>query len=159
MGAVERYTLTLPSPLEIVLTRNFAAPRALVFQAHTQPAHLVHWWGRTGSTLPVCEIDLRPGGAWRFVERQSDGREYGFRGTYREIVPPQRLVYTFEFEGTPGHVVLVSATFDEVDGMTRLTSRSRFHTAEDRNGMLQSGMEAGAAESCNRLEEYLAALS
>ena len=106
--------------------------------------------------LPVCEIDLRPGGAWRFVERQSDGREYAFRGIYREIAPPQRLVYTFEFEGTPGHVVLVNTTFDEVGGKTRVTSRSRFHTAEDRDGMLQSGMEAGATESGNRLADYLA---
>ena len=116
----------------------------------------MHWWGRTGSTLPVCEVDLRPGGAWRFVERQSDGNEYAFRGEYREVVPPERLVYTFEFEGMPGQVVLETLTFEEQDGKTLLTDHARFDSVEDRDGMLQSGMEAGAAESLDRLEELLA---
>jgi uncharacterized protein YndB with AHSA1/START domain len=107
----------------------------------------------------VCEIDLRPGGAWRFVERQTDGNEYGFRGEFREIVPPERLVYTFEFEGAPGHVALETLTFEDLDGKTRLTARSLFDSAEDRDGMLQSGMEEGARETWDRLAELLETLA
>ena len=148
-------TVALPSDREIVMARVFDAPRALVFEAYTKPEHVARWWGRTGSTLPVCDIDLRVGGAWRFVERQADGSEYGFSGEYREIVPPERLVYTFEFEGMPGHVVVETLTFVEHDGKTTLTSTSVFDSVEDRDGMLQSGMEAGASESYDRLAEHL----
>ncbi|MEX1254886.1 MAG: SRPBCC family protein [Dehalococcoidia bacterium] len=148
--------VTLPSDLEIVMTRVFDAPRELVFEAHSKPEHIRRWWGRLGSTLPVCEMDFRPGGAWRFVERQSDGEESGFRGEYREIVPPARIVQTFEFEGMPGHVSLETLTFVEGDGRTVLTSTSVFESAEDRDGMLQSGAEQGANESMDRLAEHLA---
>lgn len=151
--------LTLPSDREIVLTRVFDAPRRLVFEAHSRPEHVRQWWGRTGSTLSVCDMDFRPGGTWRFVERQTDGREYGFRGAYREIVAPERIVMTFEFDGTPGHVVLVTLTFLERDGRTTLTSHSLFETRADRDAMLRSGAEAGAGESMDRLAAHIAALS
>jgi uncharacterized protein YndB with AHSA1/START domain len=100
-------------------------------------------------------VDLRPGGAWRFVQRQPDGNEYGFRGEYREILPPERLVYTFEFEGMPGHVALETLTFDEENGKTKLTSTLLFDSVEDRDRMLQSGMEEGAGETMDRLDQYL----
>jgi uncharacterized protein YndB with AHSA1/START domain len=138
------------------MTRVFDAPRQLVFEAHTRPEHVRHWWGMRGSTLALCEMDLRPGGAWRFVERQADGNEYGFRGEYREIVPPERLVHTFEFEGLPGHIAVVTTTFEEKRGRTLLTSTTRFDTREDRDGMLQSGAEQGAAQTWERLAEHLA---
>lgn len=148
-------TLTLLSDREIVMTRVFDAPRGLVFDAHTKPEHVKQWWGRRGSTLPVCEMDFRPGGVWRFVERQSDGAEYAFRGTYREIVPPERIVQTFEFEGMPGHISVDTLTLVERDGQTTLTTRTVFASKADRDGMLQSGMEAGAAELLDRLAEHL----
>jgi uncharacterized protein YndB with AHSA1/START domain len=100
-------------------------------------------------------MDFRPGGAWRFVQRTADGQEYGFRGVYREIVPPERIVQTFEFDRMPGHISVETLTFEERDGQTTLTSTSVFQSMEDRDGMLQSGMEAGAAETLDRLAEYL----
>jgi uncharacterized protein YndB with AHSA1/START domain len=151
-------TLALPSDREIVLTRVFDAPRRLVFEAHSKPEHVRRWWGHRGSTLSVCEMDFRPGGAWRFVERQADGREYGFRGVYREIVAPERIVQTFEFEGLPGHVSVETMTLVERDGRTTLTTCSLFETVADRDEMLRSGMEAGAGESLERLAKHVAAM-
>ncbi|HEX2283179.1 MAG TPA: SRPBCC family protein [Thermomicrobiales bacterium] len=152
------YSLTMPSDREITMTRVFDAPRELVFQAHTDPQHVQHWWGQRGSTTIVDTMDVRPGGAWRFVQRDPEGNEYGFRGEYREVVPPERLVYTFEFEGMPGHILVETITFEEHDGKTRLTSTSLFTSVEDRDGMLESGMESGAIESWDRLAELLETL-
>ncbi len=104
--------------------------------------------------MPVCEIDLRPGGAWRYVLRDPDnGNEYGFSGVYREIVPPERLVYTEGFEAMPGHDYLVTTTFAEQDGKTTLTSTLLYKSVEDRDGHLQSGMEGGMRETLDRLAE------
>lgn len=151
-------TLTLPSDLEIVMTRTFNAPREMVFKASTKPEHVAQWWGPRGFTT-VCEIDLRPGGHWRFVQRGPDGNEYAFHGVYREVVPPERLVYTFEFEGMPGHVALETVTLQEHDGKTKMTDKLLFKSVEDRNGMLQSGMESGAAETWERLDEHLTVMA
>jgi uncharacterized protein YndB with AHSA1/START domain len=156
--AASKMTLTLPSDREIMLSRVFDAPRRLVFEALTRPEHVKHWWGWRTSTFLVCEMDFRPGGSWRFVQRGADGSEAGFRGVYREIVPPERIVNTFEFEGLPGHVSVETLTLVERDGQTTLTSTSRFDSVEDRDGMLRSGMEKGAAETYDRLAEYVAAL-
>jgi uncharacterized protein YndB with AHSA1/START domain len=152
-------TVTVISDLEIAMTRVFDAPRDLVYQAHVKPEHVRQWWGQKGSTLSVCEVDLRVGGAWRFVEKAADGNEYGFHGEYREIDPPERLVYTFEFEGMPGHVTVDHLTFVEQDGKTVLNCQTTFASKEDRDGMLASGMEQGAGESYDRLEEYLASMA
>ena len=146
------------SEREIRMTRVFNAPRELVFQAHTDPQHVPHWWGQRHSTTIVDVMDVRPGGAWRFVQRDPEGNEYGFRGEYREIVPPERLVYTFEFEGMPGHIVVETVTFEEHDGKTTVSSTSLFMSVEDRDGMVESGMESGATESWDRLAELLAQL-
>lgn len=152
-------TLTLPSDREIVMTRVFDAPRPLVFEAYTNPTHIPKWWGRRHTTTTVDKMDVRPGGPWRFIEREADGREYAFSGEYREIVPPERLVSTFEFEGLPGHIVVDTAIFEErPGGKTRLTVTSLFASVEDRDGMLASGMEGGAIETWDRLAELLASV-
>jgi len=146
------------SDREIAMERVFDAPRELVFAAYTDPAHIPHWWGPRGVTTTVDTMDVRPGGTWRFVHRDQDGAEYGFHGEYREVVPPERLVSTFEFEGMPGHVLVDTATFTEVDGKTKVTVTSLFASGEDLQGMMDSGMEAGARESWDRLAELLATL-
>ena len=152
-------TVATPSDREIVMTRVFDAPRELVFRAYTDPEAIPLWWGPRRLTTTVVEMDVRPGGAWRFVQRDADGNEYGFHGVYREIVPPERVVSTFEFEGMPGHVAVDTVTLEEHDGKTTLTTRSLFDTVEDRDGVLQSGMESGAAESMDRLAELLATMA
>jgi uncharacterized protein YndB with AHSA1/START domain len=144
-------TVTLPSDREIVMTRVFDAPRASVFEAHSKCEHIKRWWG---SNL-TCEMDFRPGGTYRFVQHAPDGGEHAFRGEYREIVAPERIVQTFEFEGMPGHVAVETLTFDEQDGKTTLTSTSVYQSVEDRDGIIATGMESGAAESLDRLADLL----
>lgn len=151
-------TVTTPSDLEISMSRTFGAPRELVFKAFTDPELIPRWWGQRATTTIVDKLDVRPGGEWRFIQRQDDGTEYGFRGEFIEIVPPERLVQTFEFEPMPGHIVTDTATFEEHDGKTTVTTMSRFNSKEDRDGMLQSGMESGAAESYDQLAELLATM-
>jgi uncharacterized protein YndB with AHSA1/START domain len=150
--------VTLRSDREIVLTRVFDAPRDLVFEAHSKPEHVRRWWGPARYELTLCEMDFRPGGTWRFVQRDRDGGEHGFHGEYREIVRPQRLVYTFEYEGAPGHVSVETITFDEYEGRTTATNIVVFDTPEARDAMLHSGMESGAAETMDRLAEYVSTL-
>jgi uncharacterized protein YndB with AHSA1/START domain len=140
------------------MTRVFDAPRELVFEAHSTCEHMERWWGPRRYTVTDCKMDFRPGGAWRMVHRGDDGQEFGFRGEFREIVPPERIVWTFEFEGMPGHVSVDTLTLEEQDGKTKLTATSVFDSVEDRDGMLQSGMEEGAAETWDRLAEYLEVL-
>lgn len=148
-------TLTLPSEKEITLTRVFAAPRARVFAVLTDPALIPHWWGPRRMTTEVDQMDVRPGGTWRFINRDTDGTEYAFHGVYQEIVAPERVVQTFEWEGLPGHVSVETMTLEEQDGQTTLPTTSRFDTTEDRDGMLHSGMEDGARETWERLSELL----
>ena len=152
-------TLTLPSDREIVMERVFNAPRELVFKAHTDPNLISKWWGPRRYTTTVDKLDLRVGGVWRFVQHDAAGNEYAFNGIYREIVPPERLSYTFEFEGMPGHVLLETVTFEERDGQTKVTVTSLFASVADRDGMLQSGMEQGANESQDRLAELLGSMA
>jgi uncharacterized protein YndB with AHSA1/START domain len=154
----KKLTVTLPSDLEIQMSRTFDAPRALVFEAFSSAEHIKNWWGGRSASMPVCEMDFRAGGAWRYVTRDPEGREDGFRGEFREIVPPERITWTFEYEGMPGHVTVETMVFSEHEGRTTITTNSVFDSVEDRDGMLQSGMESGAGESYDRLEEYLATL-
>jgi uncharacterized protein YndB with AHSA1/START domain len=148
-------TFSKPSDRELAMTRHFDAPRELVFAAMTDAKHIPHWWGPRGIETIVDTLDLRPGGRWRFIHRGPDGVEYGFNGEFREIVPPERLVYTFEFEGMPGHVAVETVTFEDLDGRTKVTSVSLFPSVEDRDGMLESGAEQGAVETWDRLAELL----
>ncbi len=149
-------SMTIISDLEIAMTRVFDAPRDLVFKAYTDPEMVAQWWGLRTSTTAVEQLDVRPGGQWRFVQREADGAELAFFGEYREVTPPERLVNTFEFEPMPGHVIVDTATFEDVDGKTKLTVTSLFQSVEDRDGMLASGMEGGANESWDQLAELLA---
>jgi len=150
-------TLTTPSEREIVSERVFDAPRDRVFGAYTDPELILQWWGPRRMATVVDQMDVRPGGAWRFVMREPDGREQGFRGVYREVAPPARIVQTFEWEGLPGHVIVETATFEDLEGeRTRVRTTSLFHTTEERDGMLSSGMEGGLTESHERLSELLA---
>jgi uncharacterized protein YndB with AHSA1/START domain len=157
-GSGNKLEVTTPSDTEIRMTRVFDAPRDLVFEAHTSAEHMKNWWGPRKYEILSAELDFRPGGKWRIVHRGSDGEEYGFHGEYREIVRPERITWTFEFEGMPGHVSVETLTLEEHDGKTTLTARSVYDSVESRDGMLESGMEAGAAETMERLEEYLEVL-
>jgi len=140
---------------ELTITRIFIAPRERVFQTNTDPNLVPQWWGSRDLTTTVDQMDVRPGGAWRFVQRDSEGNEYAFRGVYHAVTPPERLVYTFEFEGMPGHMLLETVTFEEIDGKTKVTDKSVFQTVEDRDGMLKAGMEAGSTETMDRFAELL----
>jgi len=154
-----RIVTTLPSDREIMMTRTFTAPRELVFRALVDPELVPQWWGQRGSTTVVEALDARPGGKWRFVQQAPDGNEYGFRGEFREVTPPERIVWTFEFEGMPGHIVVETMSLTESGGKTTITTHSVFDTTEERDGMIQSGMEGGANESYDRLAELLATLT
>jgi uncharacterized protein YndB with AHSA1/START domain len=144
-----------PGKPTIVVTRVFDAPARLVFEAWTKPEHLAHWWGMHGSTLSVCEVDLRPGGSWRFVLRGPDGNECGFGGEYREITPPERLVYTFRFDGAPGAEAIETLTFVEKNGKTTFTGTTLHTSVENRDGHVRSGMEEGMRQTLDRLAERL----
>ena len=145
-----------PGTQEIVITRSFDAPRELVFKAFTEPDAVRRWWGLANSETVVDQLEARPGGRWRFVERDGEGNEFGFHGVYHDLQAPERIVYTFEYEGMPGHVLLETITFEEQDGRTLMTDSSVFQSVADRDGMLASGMETGAAQSMDQLDEYLA---
>jgi uncharacterized protein YndB with AHSA1/START domain len=157
MAAVsDTFKLAPQKDREIVLTREFDAPRDLVFKAMTDPRHIPNWWGPRKYTTIVDKLEVRPGGKWRFINRGPEG-ETAFRGEYREIVPNERIVWTFEWEGLPGHISVDTAVLEDLgNGRTRLTATSVFASTEDRDGMLQSGMETGARESYERLDEVLA---
>jgi uncharacterized protein YndB with AHSA1/START domain len=155
----ESFKVTTPSDCEIRLTRLFNAPRHLVFEAMTKPEHVKHWWGclAEGYSVPVCEIDLRPGGAWRFVNRHPKG-EAAFHGEYREIAPPSRLVFTEIFEQFPDTVSVVTAEFSEEGGKTRLTTTVHYPSLEVRDMVMASGMAKGAGISYDRLEALVTEL-
>jgi uncharacterized protein YndB with AHSA1/START domain len=156
--STNQLTVTTPSDLEIVMTRVFDAPRDLVFEAHSSCEHMRRWWGPRRYEVAECVIDFREGGAWRIVQRGADGVEYGFSGEFREIVPPERITWTFEFDGAPGHVSVQTVTFEEHDGKTILTAAAVYDSVESRNATLESGMAEGAGETWDRLEEYVATL-
>jgi uncharacterized protein YndB with AHSA1/START domain len=141
---------------EIVITRTFDAPRNLVFKAYTDRDLIEQWWGPRRFTTIVDKIDVKPGGLWRFINRDNVGNEYAFHGVYHDIAAPERIVDTFEFEGTPGHVSLETLTLEEIGGKTKVTGKSVFQSVEDRDGMLAEDMEEGVLETMDRLAELLA---
>ena len=152
-------TITTPSDREIHIEREFDAPRDRVFAAFTDPDLIPEWWGPRGTTTEVVAMDVRTGGDWRFVVHNSDGTQTGFRGTYREISPPERIVQTFEWDGMPGYVSVETAVFEDLGDRTKVTTTTIFHTTEERDGMLGSGMEGGMNETYERLDELLAKLA
>jgi uncharacterized protein YndB with AHSA1/START domain len=153
-------TMELISDTEIRVTRTFDAPRSLVFKAHSSCEHLSKWLGPRELTMSSCEMEFRSGGAYRYVHRSPDGAEYGFRGKFIEVVPPERIVQTFEFEALAGHVSTETLVLLERDGRTYATVTSRFASKEDRDGMMAGGgFEDGMRDSYERLDELLGQLS
>ena len=155
MTTTDGTKFTMPSDLEVVMTRTFDAPVGLVWRTYTEPEFIPRWWGPRRHVTRVDRMEVKPGGAWRFVSRSPDGSEYGFHGVYREIVPLKRLSWTFEFEGMPGHVSVDTISFEEVNGGTKVTVVSLFENKADRDGMVATGMEKGESESTERLQELL----
>ena len=150
IGAV---TIATPGDREIVVTRLFDAPRPVVFEAWTKAEHVAHWWDPSGVPLAVCEIDLRPNGAFRWVNRAPDGGEgHSFSGIYREIVPPEKLV----FAGLGGIATLV---FTEDEKRTKLTITIECATSKDRDALLQMRVDAGTAQTLENLAAYLPAIA
>ncbi|HEV8246038.1 MAG TPA: SRPBCC domain-containing protein [Polyangiaceae bacterium] len=150
----QRATVSTPSEREIRLERTFNASRERVWRALTDPELVAQWWGR-GNRLVIERMELRRGGHWRYVEHAAD-QAHGFEGRYREITPPERIVSTFEWDGMPGHVAVNTLTLEDLgDGRTKLVSVSLFHSIEERNGMLHSGMEQGAEQSYQALDRLL----
>jgi uncharacterized protein YndB with AHSA1/START domain len=152
-------SLATPSEREIVTERIFDAPRDRVYACFTDPELISRWWGLESTTTIVAELSVVAGGKWRFVERNRDGSEQGFRGVYREVKAPERLVYTFEWEGAPGHVLVDTVTFDDLGDRTRVTVYSLFHERDERDAMLNGGMERGLNESYRTLDRVLATIS
>lgn len=153
-------TLALPSDREVVVSRVFDAPRSMVFDAWTKPEHVKKWWGCSRSELADCRIDLRPGGEYLYLMRMPDGSQFPFKGVYREVEPPERLVHTqvLDVEPYAGKESLVTVTFEEREGKTILTETTLYASAEVRNGHLAAGLEAGAADSLEALAQTLSAL-
>ncbi|MEU6928257.1 SRPBCC domain-containing protein [Streptomyces sp. NPDC046385] len=149
--------LTTPAERELVITRTFDAPVSRVWEAWTRPEHVRTWYGVAGLTMSVCDVDLRPGGAWRWGQRTPDGQEIVFSGTYEEIVTAERLVYSEIFEQMPdAEPVRVVLAFDATpDGGTALTSTSFWPSTEIRDQALAAGMEAGVKEQYDRLADHL----
>jgi uncharacterized protein YndB with AHSA1/START domain len=152
----DTFRATTPSDREIRLTRLFDAPRHLVFDAMTKPEHVRRWWGclTDEHSVTVCEIDLRPGGAWRFVGRGPRG-EYAFYGVYREVAAPERLVFTEIYEPFPDVESVVTSVFAEENGKTRLTVTALYPSVDVRDSVMKTGMAKGAAISYDRLEELV----
>ena len=141
----------------LILVRELRHSSEKIWKALTDPALVAQWWGR-GNKLVVERMEVERGGHWRFVEHSPEGA-HGFEGRYAEVTPQERIVQTFEWDGMPGHVALDTMTLEDLgDGRTRITVVSLFHTREDRDGMVQSGMEGGLNESYAALDRLLATM-
>lgn len=152
-------TFTMPSDREVVAVRVFDAPRQLIWDVHTIPEHVQRWMlGPDGWTMPVCEIDLRPGGAWHWVWRKHTGEEMGMTGEYREVVPPERLVNT-ERWGDDWPETLHTLVLTEVDGRTTVTAGVLYPSKEARDRALKTGMNDGWSRSYDRLDALLPSLA
>jgi len=154
-------TVTLPTDTQILITREFDAPKHLVYRAWTTPELVKRWWHANRGEVTLAEIDLRVGGMWRYVSRSEDGFEVGFHGEYREIVPNERLVTTEVYEGIPDadeHAALDTLTLTESDGRTTLTVLVEHPTREGRDAHINSGMEAGMQDAMDLLEEVAVSL-
>ena len=144
---------------QVVITREFDAPRELLYRAFTDPALIVQWLGPRRLTMTVERLDVRHGGEWRYIHRDADGNEYGFHGVFHGTPSPDGIVRSFEFEGAPGHVSLETATFEEHGGRTLVRQNAVFQTVEDRDLLVRSGMEQGVNEGMERLDDLVARLA
>jgi uncharacterized protein YndB with AHSA1/START domain len=150
--------VTLPADDQLLITREFDAPKHLVYKAYTTPDLVRRWWSGERGEVTSCEIDLRVGGAWRYVMVASEGFEVAFHGEYREIVPNERLVMTEVYEGMPDAEAVDHITFTEEDGRTTLMMLVQHRNQEERDAHLNSGMEVGMQEAMDRLERVAVSL-
>jgi uncharacterized protein YndB with AHSA1/START domain len=152
--SANRSTVSKPSDREIRIERTFDAPRDRVWSAFTDPKLLAQWWGR-GNKLVIEKFELERGGHWRFVEHGPEGK-HGFEGRFREVTPKDRIVQTFEWDGMPAYVIIETLELTDLgDGRTKVVTLSLFHTTEERDGMLESGMEEGLNQSYEALDKLL----
>lgn len=159
MSVKHQTTVTQAGDKALVVERVFDAPRELVWEAWTKPEHVSKWWGHAGVPLHACEIDLRVGGSFRYVQKGGDGVEYPFVGTYREILVHERLNYTMALDIAPfnGNPSVVTDKFESLDGgKTRLTMHTQYDSAETLQGWLANGAEQGAIESLDRFAQHIA---
>jgi uncharacterized protein YndB with AHSA1/START domain len=151
-------TVTLPTDEQILITREFDAPKHLVFKAWTTPELVKRWWSGHRGTMKIAEIDLRVGGMWRYVMEATGGYEVAFHGEYREIVPDERIVNTEVYEAMPEGEALNTVTFTELDGRTTIALLAEFPTKEVRDMVIESGMELGMQEQMDLLEQIAISL-
>jgi uncharacterized protein YndB with AHSA1/START domain len=151
--------VTLPTDTQILITRQFGAPCHLVYRAWTTPELIKRWWAGDRGEVISAEVDLRPGGSWRYVMTANGGFEVAFHGEYQEVVPGERIVSTEVFEGMPDAVAVSTATFTEQDGRTMLSILVQHQSKENRDAHVNSGMEAGLQESMNHLEAVARSLA
>jgi uncharacterized protein YndB with AHSA1/START domain len=151
-------TVTLPTDEQILITREFDAPKHLVFKAWTTPELVKRWWSGHRGAMRIAEIDLRVGGMWRYVMEATGGYEVAFHGEYREIVPNERIVTTEVYEAMPEGEALNTVTFTEVDGRTTVALLAELPTKEVRDMVLESGMEVGMQEQMDLLEQVAISL-
>jgi len=138
--------------LEVRSERIYQASAKWLFEAHTDPKQIVEWWGPNGYKTVIDTLELRVGGAWRYVQTDRGGKEHAFRGTFKEIDEPNKIVRTFEYEPMAGHVLIETVSFEELDGgRTKQTATAHYDNVEDLNGMVQMGMEEGMTEGMDRL--------
>jgi len=149
-------TLSLPSDREILMTRKFEAPREIVWETITDPELIPQWFGFAGDATEVKKMDVRPGGKWQYITRTSGGEVVDFHGTYKEVVAPEKLVYSFLFGDMPEGDGFVEITLVEKAGVTELRDRGVFTSKEERDAVIASGMESGARETYERLSELIA---
>ena len=151
-------TVTLPTDRQIVITREFDAPRHLVYKAWTTPELVKRWWHANRGKVTIAEIDLRVGGAWRYVSVSEGGMEVAFHGEYREIVPHERIVSTEVYEGFPEGEAVNTLTLTEVDGRTTLEILVQHENKDHRDGHINSGMEAGMQDAMDLMEQVAISL-
>lgn len=144
-----------PDAQGLVITTTFDAPMELVYKTLTDPDLVPEWWGPRELETTVEKMEVKPGGLWRYIHHAADGSEFAFNGVYHAVQAPERLVYTMEFEGMPGHVSLESVELEEMDGKTVVTDTVIFQSVEDRDATLQADMERGARESMERFGDLL----
>ena len=147
--------MAIPGKQEITITRILETNRETAFQSYTDPTLIPQWWGPSYLTTTIDKMVVRPGGIWRFIQHDEVGNEFAFHGVYHTVQPPEKIVYTFEFEGMPGHVMLETITFEDQNGQTLMTDLAVFQSVEDRDEMLSVGMEAGATETMDRFAELV----
>ena len=156
MGATK---ITVEPGLPFIdMSREFDAPRDLLFRAFTEPDLLVQWLGPRRLSMEIERYDVRDGGAWRYINRDEHGNEFAFHGVFHGTPTPERMVQTFEFDGAPGHVALDALTFEERDGRTTVRTHSVYQSVQDRDAMVEGGMESGINEGFDRLDELLSSL-